>query len=309
MGQRWATHRGTTPFGSCFHQAIANVLEAQGLSEAPERIGLSWGFGWDGESAKLRSGDRWLAETSALHGLALERRRPLSWSAASAAEAAVLRRGVPVVVGVDSFEIESPYRGREHLVHALVVLERDGAGATVVDAMNRPEPFRLDATRYERARRASCVDRHVMYVSWDGPASPASDRAALASVGAGLERTRHDLGALDAYVAALPAFERSADVADVAAERLQLARLLGRAARSLPGLVASARAVASLSRRWYLAHTLVREARHHAPLRRGRLVSVLTDLRGREERELGLLSEALEQIVHLRGAGEEAEAT
>lgn len=275
-------YAGTTPFGTCFQQALANVLAAQGLAGAADLLGVSFGFGYRPELGRLGGGQRWLAGVARLSGLELARHRYPSLAAALSAERAALRSGAWVVAGVDSFHIESPYRGRQHIAHALIVVAHGSDHVVVRDPMNAADPVSLPLATYGLARggpEPAGFDTILARGTVDGP-YPAA--AAVAALRADLAAHGHgDTDALDAFIASVAAGEAQLDVADAAAERRYAHRTLALAVRENPALAGIADGLENLARRWYLVHTLSLEA-DGVPVRRA--LAFLADLRDRESR-------------------------
>jgi hypothetical protein len=289
--RRGLSHTGEAPFGSCFQQAAANVIDAFGV-DAESAIGSTCGISWDG-GHKLRGGGRWMETLEASCGLRVRRLHADSWPAAEEAEREILAAGLPLVAGIDSFGIPSPHRGVTHLVHAVIVLEARADEVTVCDPMNEPAPTLMDRPRYARLRAADCVERFEMIVCEGEPGDGLRPAAALEELVLDLARhTESDRAALAGFVEWVEESGAVAlDVAEVGAERLYAARLLGTAAGIDGRLGPHAKAFGSLSRRWYLLHMLMLEAAEGRRLAPDRLAGMLRNLAAREDecRE-GLLS-------------------
>ncbi|WP_369366454.1 phosphopantetheine-binding protein [Streptomyces sp. CG4] len=286
------SYTGTAQFGSCVQQATCNVLTAQGLAEASDRIGVSWGFGYGPDADRLRCGERWLAGVARLSGLNIQRQRFNSATAAFTAEQTVLESGAPVVVAVDSFDIASPYLGRTHLMHALIVVEWGSESVTVLDPMNEPRPSFLSLDTYRRTR-ASAVARNFELIAFEGTVKHAySAVEALAELHTdALTHREAGLADLDAFIRAVESGQAVPDVADVAAERTYAQKVIAAAARELPGLEPLTANADALARRWYFAHTVGMEAGGQAPQR---MAKILRDLREREIRLLDELASTVE---------------
>ena len=250
-------YTGFQPLAACHWQGVANILAWQGMVDADRKVCPSWGFSWDGRSAVLRRGDRWIATLNETHDLAVERMDFATADEADAAELRLAERELPFVAEIDAFEVRSDYAGREHVAHTVVVLDRRPDRATILDTMNHPEPVVVDAERYRRMRTHPCVDAHHLYVSPHPPRREATTEQIAAAFARSLERHwRADLAGLDAYRARLASSGAMADVARVGGERLYLARLFGLLGELDAALADAAAAFLSLSRRWYLAHNL-----------------------------------------------------
>ncbi|MGW5400942.1 phosphopantetheine-binding protein [Streptomyces sp. NPDC003952] len=285
---------GTTQFGSCVQQAVCNVLEAQGLKDAADLIGVSWGFTYGPGYDRLRAGERWVPAVARLSGLDLGRQRFESASAAFDAEQAALRAGVPVVVAVDSFDIASPYLGRTHLMHALIVVEWGPDSVTVLDPMNEPGPSSLSLDTYRRTRASAVARDFDMVVSYGTVERPYSAVDALTALHADAVTHREaSLADLDEFICAVEAGSVAPDVADVAAERTYAHRLMAAAAKELPTLEPLATKVDALARRWYFAHTVGMDGNGQSPQR---MAKILRDLREREVKLLDAMTEAAEAV-------------
>jgi hypothetical protein len=276
-------YTGETPFGSCFQQGAANVLDAIGLEGADLAIGSAWGMSWRG-GGKLSGGGRWIDSVGAICGLRVLRLHSHSWRVARERERELLAAGLPVIAGVDSFGILSPHQGRTHLVHAVIVLESDASGVTFCDPMNHPRPVRMEVAPYGELRAAACVERFELLVCEGRLTSQLDPVAAASTLALDAERNAdQDRAAMAAFADWVE--ENGAedlDVAEVGAERLYAAKLLGAAADADDRFAPHARALGSLARRWYLLHTLSLESRAGRALSVNRVVRLLDDLGRRE---------------------------
>ncbi|MBC2877344.1 MULTISPECIES: BtrH N-terminal domain-containing protein [Streptomyces] len=286
-------HTGTTPFGTCYQQCVANLAAWYGLPDAEDVLVTTWGFGWDGGSV-LRDGDRWVTAAARLYGLPLRERRFGSYEELRALEKAELAAGRPLAAAVDAYWLPSEYEGVEHLAHCVLLTGRDADGVTIVDPMNRPEPVRYPEERWRTLRSADAADGFRTFLLSGGPTRKPSAHDLARAVSED-RRTHHerDTAALAAYIEACDAAEAGTlDVSGAAAERHFLGRLLRHLADELPQLEPVAVEAASLTRRWYLVHTLSRES-GGSPEGRRRLVRMLRDLQGREERLAAHVDEAV----------------
>jgi acyl carrier protein len=288
VGERLA-YTGSTPFGTCFHQAVANVLQARGLDGAADRLGVSWGYAHRPDGGKLGSSQRWLGTVGRLSGMDIRRGGYPDVDTAMEAERAALGGGSAVVSTVDAYYIPSEYRSTRHIAHALIVAEHTGDDVVVMDAMNAPGAARMPVSLYRTARSADVAD-HAETILVSGSARWAYPWKAGLSA---LERdiTAHaerDDAELDRFVAAV-AGGFAPDVADVAAERYFTHRMFVAAARDLPVLKDHAEALDGLVRRWYFAHTVGAETAGASPRR---MAAILRDI-GERDRELRAETAAL----------------
>jgi len=292
---RGLSHTGEAPFGSCFQQGAANVLDAFGV-DAELAIGSACGTDWAG-GPRLRGGGRWMEGLEDSCGLRVRRLHADSWEAAWEIEQETLAAGLPLVAGIDSFGIPSPHQGRTHLVHAVIVLGTGASEVTVCDPMNEPAPTAMERSRYARLRAASCVDRFEMIVCDGEPSDRLSPAVAVEELVLDLARhTESDRAALAGFVEWVEeSGAADLDVAEVGAERLYAARMLGIAAAVDGRLGPHAKAFGSLSRRWYLLHMLLLESREGRQLAPDRLASLLRNLAAREE-------ECREELLSVLGA-------
>jgi hypothetical protein len=265
---RSAAYMGPTPFGSCLQQALCNVLAALGLAGAAEVIGTSVGMAYRAEDGKLAGTEgRWLAGVGALTGVDIRYRRFGSATDAVAAERAALAAGAVPISSVDSFHINTPYRGREHLPHAVIVLDHADDTVAILDPTYAAQPVRLALADYLVAKD---LPGHSL-VCCHGHATGGSPSEAMRTLIA--DATDHeaaDLAELAAFTSAVAA-GGPADVADVAAHRMYAARLAAAA-----GFPALAERLDLLSRRWYMVHMVAGE------MPSARVADVLRDLEARE---------------------------
>ena len=284
-------YTGTTLYGSCVQQAVANVLEAQGLRGAADLIGLSWGFGYRAGDVRLRAAERWPAAVARLTGLDITRLRPGSAQAAFDAEQAALADGVPAVVAVDSYDISSPFQGTRHLMHALILVAQDTDSVTVLDPMNKPAPARLPNDVYWRSRCSVVVPGFDLMVSRGTVEHAVSAADAVGQLYAdAIAHREAGLKEFDRFVLDVEAGRVAPDVADVAAERTYTQRLLATAARDHPDLWSLAGAMDALARRWYFVHTIGVESGADAARRMPKVLQAL------REREIQALEEFTDTV-------------
>ncbi|MDX3099605.1 phosphopantetheine-binding protein [Nonomuraea angiospora] len=299
------TYTGDAQFGSCVQQAACNVLEAQGLVGAANLIGLSWGFTYKAGADRLRGADRWLPAVARLSGLDVSRSRFESTETAFEAEQTALKDGAPVVAAVDSFDITSPYQGRTHLMHALILVEWGAEDVTVQDPMNRPRPTRMALETYRRTRASAVVPDFDMIVFRGSVERPYSAVDGLVTLHEdALSHRESGLADLDLFILATEEDQVRPDVADVAAERMYAHHLMATAAQGRPELAPLAAGMDVLARRWYFAHTI--GIADGVPSSR-RMAKILRDLREREVRLLDDLDDTL-RAAGLTSAGVAAAA-
>lgn len=273
---------GESPFGSCFQQAVANVMHILGLKGAQWSPGLAWGFSWNGTTPKLGSSGRWLSRLQSVSGVRIRRVQEERWQEARIQEKELLATGTPLVAGVDSFHIPSPHQHSRHLVHAVIVVRCDEGEVAFCDPMNEPSPVSVSDSEWERLRRGTCVDQHEM-VAFDGyPVDCIDAQSVAATLAADVDDCRQsDAGLLEAFTASIAANRAGdMDVADVGAERLYAGNLLAAAAQQDAALAPHARTLSALARRWYLLHTLALES--GGQLSGRRVLGLLADLAERE---------------------------
>ncbi|MFE5474802.1 hypothetical protein ACFQ9R_03805 [Nocardia sp. NPDC056541] len=284
------TMQGDTPFATCFLQALANILGKRGVAEPLSALGPALGFGRR-SATRLTGGERTVANTARVTGLSLNSHHHTDWSDAIRFEREILAAAGDLIVGLDSFDIPSPYENLEHLTHAVVVLEHHDDYVVVADAMNHPQPRRMNLAAYA-ASRMSEAGAGVSIVCSGLAGRPADQAEIIELLATEVAAHRGELGIAAAFAVDVEAGDGVADVADVAAERLVLGQLVGGLDRSWAPDVA--KALAGLSRRWYLAHTMAREiASGNAAPRPARLARLLTELHGRETAFNAMLTDYL----------------
>lgn len=274
-------YSGEAPFGSCQLQCVANLLAWQGVSAADEGLCPTWGFSWPGGTV-LKGSGRWPGVIRAAYEIDLEERCFSGFPEACHAEADSVRRGYPVASTVDAWHVPSPFTGIEHIAHCVLVVASTADHVWIVDPMNRPSPVRYARADWQRMRSAACVPGFRTFLVSSGPRRrPASAdliRWLRRDIQAGQAGDRRQL---EAFLACCRGDGHPPDVSEVAAERLYLAKLVRRAARTMPALARLADELVSLTRRWYLAHTLARESATD-PRQLARQVCLLEDLAERE---------------------------
>ncbi|MFG2985981.1 hypothetical protein ACGFYQ_32840 [Streptomyces sp. NPDC048258] len=278
---------GTAPFGSCYQQCAANLASWKRLGHAAETLCTSWGFSWGGGPV-LDGSERWSAAAAAVHHMDLADRTFDSWDAAERAERESLAGEHPVAAAVDAFHLPSSYEGKEHIAHCVLLLAHDGDRVWISDPMNRPEPTAYSAEEWRRMRSAEVAGSFRTLLLTSGPRHRATALELATAVREdALTHRSADRAAFEGYLAACEAGTAGVlDVSGVAAERLYLGKLfkhLAADARTGEEAAVVAEGFTSLSRRWYLLHTLSREsgggATGHA-----RLLRMLAELGDRETR-------------------------
>lgn len=283
---------GFTPIATCHWQSIANVLAAQGFDDALRRLGLSWGIRWDGGEL-LFGGGRWLHLLDELFGVAVDRISAVDPAEAEASELAYLAERRPLVVEVDAFYLPSAYEGTEHVVHTVILLDRDDREAVVVDAMNNPTPARIPIDRYRAMREEPCAGRaepHVLFAPAPGPyweRPPAEvDAAVRADVA---RRGPESIARLERFAAWASAGDSPINVCRVAAERYQAAILFDLLdEHGVAGACELAAELRALSDAWYMLHMLTIHERAAQERNRRRILRILDGLVDAERRAVSL---------------------
>lgn len=277
-------HTGTAPFGSCYHQCVANLAAFKGLEHPSETLCVTWGFSWSGGHVLDGSG-RWVTAAARLHRMDLTEAVFPGRAEAEAAERASLAAGHPVAAAVDAFDLPSPFQGEEHIAHCVLLLAHDGNQVWISDPMNRPEATAYPVARWDAMRSAPVTAGHRTFLLTSSPRHrPTPGELATAVSEDARAHRAADQAALRSYLAAREAEPAGLfDVAGVAAERLHLSRLFTHLAAGHPAAAEAAEGFVSLARRWYLLHTLSREAGPDGP-GRTRLLRMLDGLADREAR-------------------------
>ncbi len=238
---------GTAPYGSCYSQCVANLAAWNGLRDAASVLHLAWGFSWRGDHA-LDGSNRWRAGAMHAHGLEI-----VDESYGTASEARVAERNVPVAAAVDAYYLPSPYFNIEHLGHCVILIGNDADQVTVLDPMYQPHPARHARDQWDRMRSGA---GYRTFRIASGPRRAASRGVCVDTVRADLRaHWQSDLAVFEKYLAArqelLPELP---DVAGAAAERLYLSKLFRHLKLEL------SEDMLAITRRWYLAHAMFREA-------------------------------------------------
>ncbi|PTA46449.1 hypothetical protein [Micromonospora sp. RP3T] len=264
-------------------QAVAAVATEHGVPDAAARLGPSWGFRRLA-GHRLGGGERWLAGTARLTGLRLQRFAQTDWAELAQAERAALADSAQLIVAVDSFDIESPYRDHEHLTHALVLHRYAGDEVVVADMTNRPEPHSLPLHVYQKTRLSPVAGGFGIVCRGVVGVPPPSDIVAD-RLRAELPAHRVELAVLEQFITDVREGRTGPDVdiADVAAERLALSQVVAPPNGPDDRWTPVADALADLSHRWYIVHAMAWAAtRGTGTLRPARLVRMLTNLATRE---------------------------
>jgi hypothetical protein len=278
----YVPYSGEAPFGSCHLQCVANMLAWQGVSSAEACLCPTWGFSWPGGMVLEGSG-RWTNAIRSVYGIELEERYFDSFSEARAAEEESVKQGYPVASIVDAWHVPSPFKGIEHIAHCVIVVASAAGHIWIVDPMNCPKPVRYTLADWENMRSAACTSGHRTFLVTSDPRRRADSADLVRWLRSDIQVNHAgDCRQLDAFLAFChDNHPGPPDVSEVAAERLYLARLLKRAARSIPGLAGLADELLSLARRWYLSHSLARESADN-PRQLARQIRLLNGLASRD---------------------------
>jgi len=275
-------HTGFVPIAACHWQSIANVLAAHGFAEPLRRLGLSWGIRWEWDGI-LFGGGRWRSLLAQLFGVTVRHLAPAEPADARSLELACLARGRPFVAEIDAYYVPSPYQGREHVVHTVIVAGQDDEEAAIIDAMNNPllETVPLDV--YRTMRTHACAGRtepNLLYVPSVGPYAEPSPEEVAGAVRADVARHADgDLAQLRAFVEHAAGSPTPVSVSRVAAERHQAAMLFELLGESgIAGAVELAGELRTLSDEWYMVHMLTSHDRAQEPRHRRRILRLLDRL-------------------------------
>ena len=289
-----AVYSGFQPLASCHFQGMANILAAQGVRDAETCLGMSWGFSRRPGTAALAGANRWMALINRTHGLRIVRSAFTNWQEADRHERALAARGLPFVAEVDSFDLPSEYFHLNHVPHTVIVLSRNRSGTFVLDPMNGTPVTRYDPSMWQEMRSHPCVDSCHLYASPQPPSQHPESTAMLSAFRD--DHARHwasDREVLANFLADMDASDLQVDVCRVGAERLQTSRFLdGRGGE----IRSFADDFLSLSRRWYLVHTLAEQSDHRDTRQRARLLRLLRELSEREESVSGRIMRELERF-------------
>jgi hypothetical protein len=271
-------YSAATPIATCHWQWIANILSTDGFANAWESLGLSWGCREVGPVLfGLASWPKLLTQIS---GAEVEIRVYASADAACRDELAFSARGLPFVVEVDSYYLATACGEHDHVVHAVLVVERNREQVRLVDDRAGPEISRYAATDYDRMRANPCdgrVEPHKLYVVRTPPTRQASPSEIFQCIIEHLRETHEQsLETLERYVSRAADTGAAINVCRAAGERFQAARTFEfLAAQGIPGTRRPAAMLADLSNNWYLAHMLASHPSGESDRVRRRLVRIM----------------------------------
>jgi hypothetical protein len=295
-------YAGNAPFGSCHLQCVANLLAWQRVADAAAGMCPTWGFSWSGGLA-LQGSNRWLAAVRSLYQIDIAQRHFRHFAEACAAERDSIARGYPTAATVDAWYLPSPYQHTEHIAHCVLVVRSDVKNVWIVDPMNRPEPASYGIRQWQEMRSADCADGMRTFFLTSGPRRKPEGTELIGFLRDDIRAHQlQDRQQCDAFLAFC---ERTGDgpldVSEVAAERTYLGRLARRAARDAPSLDRVADGFVSLARRWYLAHSIGREAGNGIAARQARLAAELADRELEAREQFGAALDAVSSAAR-RGA-------
>ncbi|MEV0135520.1 hypothetical protein AB0H83_44605 [Dactylosporangium sp. NPDC050688] len=287
-------YTGFAPIASCHWQGLANILACHPVAEPLRWLGASWGARWHGDGI-LYGGGRWARQLHTITGIDVVQHTAPDGPAAAALELDLTRRGTPFVAEVDAFHLPSPYQGREHVVHTVIVTDRGAEHATIVDSTNNPRPVRLTIDAYQQMRSSPCEGRTEPFKLYapSGARTARQPTAAVVLDAVVTDLTTHaaaDLAAIRAFTDAHETGSTPVNVCRPAAERFQAALLFDwLAEHDQPGAAGTARTLRELSDAWYLVHMLTTHPASTTARHRRRVTRLLHDAGYGEERLLSTL--------------------
>jgi len=275
-------YRGVTPIATCHWQWVGNILAARGVLNAWETLGLSWGYRWKGDSVLfgLATWPSLLRELSGAEVSILTFEGPAQ---ARAAELQLSLEGVPFIAEIDAYYVPAEQREREHVVHAVLVINRDEKQAEIVDSTVGPDIMRRPVSEYELMRASPCVGRvenHKLYSVGLSPTTEPEPDAVLRAVRSHLRITfPESRRVLGRYIDWAEGSDEPVDVCRAAGERYQAARLFEHLARQqIEAARRPATLLNNLTNDWYLVHMLASHERPEDRRARRRIVRLLRRL-------------------------------
>jgi len=275
-------YRGVTPIATCHWQWVGNILAARGVQNAWEMLGLSWGCRWMGGSVLfgLATWPSLLRELSGTEVSILTFEGPAQ---ARAAELRLSLEGVPFIAEIDAYYIPAECRERTHVVHAVLVLDRDKDQAQIVDSTIGPGIMECSISEYELMRASPCIGRvedHKLYAIGSAPTAEPEPAAILHAVRNHLNSTfPQSLRALKLYIEWAEESQGPVDVCRAAGERYQATRLFEYLAKqNIEAARRPATLLEQLTSDWYLVHMLAVEERLVDKRDRRRIVRLLNRL-------------------------------
>jgi hypothetical protein len=185
---------------------------------------------------------------------------------ARSTEIRLSREGMLFIAEIDGYFMPAPHRQQEHIVHAVLVIERRMERVRIVDATISPQIMERSAEEFELMRTSECrwrAEGHKLYVLASPPSVDPDPETLLAAVRRQLDASFADsLGALERYVGWVEETATSVDVCRAAGERFQAARLFEYLAEQ--GVAEAAYPAGLLNRladEWYLVHILASHER------------------------------------------------
>lgn len=282
-------YTGEAPYGSCYQQCLANLLAWRGLPGAESVLTLSWGAQAYPDTGRLAGSPRFLQAANRTHDVGLTAHRFADFVAAFDAESAALGDG-PVAAAVDAFYLRSPYEGIEHLAHCVLLVSANPNGVVIIDPMNQPIPVAYSVDQWRDMRSGSAAENFLLFTARSRTPAKATAADVLSAWAADVRENAADLDEIALYAKVIAESGLLADVSGLAAERMYLTKLARYLTATYPELEPIAAGFASLTRRWYLVHTLARESGRTD----ARVVRMVRDLIDREKQQLDLTLTTLE---------------
>lgn len=274
-------YHGVTPIATCHWQWVGNILAARGVRNAWEMLGLSWGCRWTGGSV-LFGIATW---PSLLHAISGTEVAILTFEGPAQARAAELQlggEGIPFIAEIDAYHIPAIDRNREHVVHAVLVVDRDEDRVHIVDSTIGSGVMRRCSSEYELMRASPCLGRvegHKLYsIGWSPTIEPEPD-VILQTIRSHLDATfPESQRTLERYIEWAEVSEGPIDVCRAAGERYQAARLFEYLAQQKTEAARPATLLNQLTNDWYLVHMLALHERLGDNRARRRIVRLLRRL-------------------------------
>lgn len=275
-------YRGVTPIATCHWQWVGNILADWGVANAWETLGLSWGCRWMGGSV-LFGLATWPALLREISGAEVEIHTFQGPADARSTELRLSHADVPFIAEIDAYHIPAAHRERTHVVHVVLVIERDEKRALIVDSTIGPEVIERSAAEYELMRASPCLGRvegHKLYAVMRSSRSNPEPAAILHAVRRHLDATfPESLRVLERYIEWVEGSGEPIDVCRAAGERFQATRLFRYLAKqNVVGAARLAMLLDQLTSDWYLVYMLATHERGVHERARRRIVRLLKQL-------------------------------
>ncbi|WP_156093979.1 hypothetical protein [Lentzea aerocolonigenes] len=285
--------RTKEPIATCHWSLLAHALAISGHRGYAKTLGLAWGCQFRGPGV-LFGAMTWNEVFADISGAVVTIETFADSTCARARELDLTSAGCAFVAEVDQYHLPRYAGARQHVVHAILILERTDTLVRFIDAQLDHSVVTVTAEIFDTMRSTPCAGRvepMKLYSLVRAPNSTPSPDAILIAVRRHLQQNHaQSITALESYIQWARHDDGQIDVCRPAGERYQATVLFRHlAACGVTQVSQIANRLESLTDDWYLAHMLGTHQSNLSGRRRERVVRLLERLLEAERETVALV--------------------